>query len=220
MEFRLPLFNRIARRLGMPIFRGLIYLLTRTTIEGLENVPPRGAYMIVANHLATVDPAMTILLWPHNPEGLAAANQIETFFPGFLMRLYGAVPVHRGEYDRAVLEKALSILRANCPVFIMPEGTRSRKPGMQQAKPGAAYIATKANVQIVPVGITGTEAVIDHWKRWRRPRLTMKIGQPFELPPPRSMSRDDRRHHLEECTTLIMNRIADLLPVEYRGVYA
>ena len=220
MEFRLPLFNRVARFLGMPIFRGLLYLLTRPTVKGLENVPPLGAYMIVGNHLATVDPAMTILLWPHHPEGLAAANQMETLFPGFLMRLYGTVPLHRGEYDRAVLEKALSIFRSNHPVFIMPEGTRSRKPGMQQAKPGAAYMAIKANVPIVPVGITGTEAVIDHWKRWRRPRLTMTIGQSFELPPLRSVSRADRRHHLEECTMVIMKRIAELLPLEYRGVYA
>lgn len=220
MEFRPPLFNRMARFLGVPLFRGLLYLLTRPSVEGLENVPPYGAYMIVANHLATVDPAMAILLWPHYPEGLAAANQMETLFPGFLMRLYGPVPVHRGEYDRVVLEKALAIFRSNRPVFIMPEGTRSRKPGMQQAKPGAAYMAIKANVKIVPVGITGTEAVIDHWKRWRRPRLTMKIGQPFELPPFPSLSREDRHRHLEECATLIMNRIAELLPVEYRGVYA
>jgi len=220
MEFRPPLFNRVARFLGVPLFRGLLYLLTRPTVEGLENVPPYSAYMIVANHLATVDPAMTILLWPHHPEGLAAANQMETLFPGFLMRLYGPVPVHRGEYDRVVLEKALAIFKSNRPVFIMPEGTRSRKPGMQHAKPGAAYMAIKANVKIVPVGITGTEAVTDHWKQWRRPRLTMKIGQPFKLPPLPSMNRDDRHHHLEECTTLIMKRIAELLPVEYRGVYA
>ena len=220
MTFSQPLYKRIARFFGVPFFRGLFYILTRPTIVGKENVPSRSAYMIVANHLGTVDPPMVIVFWPHNPEGLGASSQMETFGLGFLMRLYGAVPVHRGEYDRAVLDKAMAIFDSNRPVLIMPEGSRSRTPGMRQAKPGAAYLAVKANVLIVPVGITGTELIPADWKKWRRPRLKMIIGKPFNLPPLTSQDRDTRRKHLDECTHLIMHRIADLLPEEYRGVYA
>jgi 1-acyl-sn-glycerol-3-phosphate acyltransferase len=198
----------------------LIYRLgCRLALSGFENVPPPGAYIIAMNHLATYDPPLLVAFWPHPPETLGAANMMETPFVGHMMRGYGTIPVHRGEYDRTLLEKALDILKSGRPFVIAPEGGRTHKPGMREARPGIAYLALKANVPIVPVGITGTEALMPSWKAFRRPLLTMTVGKLFRLPSD-PIPREGRHERLAEYTALIMRRIAELLPTEYRGVYA
>lgn len=191
----------------------------RLHVSGLENVPPYGSYLIVMNHLATYDPPLLMAFWPQAPEAVGAANMFDVPFVGNIIRAYGTLPVHRGEFDRTVLEKALTVLRSNMPLVIAPEGGRTHKAGMREAKPGTAYLALKANVPIVPAGMTGTELLMPSWKSFRRPALTLNIGKPFRLPeaPP---DRRDRHERLNEYTTLIMRRIAELLPPEYRGVYA
>ena len=218
MPFSQPLPTRIFRALARPLVRTIYRLGCRLTLAGFENVPPPGAYIVAMNHLATYDPPLLMAFWPHPPEALGAANMMETFFVGHIMRGYGAIPVHRGEYDRAVLEKALDVLRSGRPFVIAPEGGRTHQAGMREARPGIAYLALKADVPIVPVGITGTENLMPSWKAFRRPALSMTIGQPFRLPT-EPLTRENRHERLAEYTTLIMRRIAELLPPEYRGVY-
>jgi len=135
------------------------------------------------------------------------------------MRLYGAIPLKRTQVDREALEKGLEVIRAGSPLVVAPEGTRRRHPGMQAAKPGLAFLALKAKVPIVPVGITGTENWIPAWKKLQRPKITMTVGRPFSLPE-EPLTRDNRHEKMEEYTSLIMKRIAELVPLEYRGVYA
>ncbi|MBI3240989.1 MAG: 1-acyl-sn-glycerol-3-phosphate acyltransferase [Chloroflexi bacterium] len=218
MPFSQPASVRLFRALARPLAQAIYRLGCRLTLTGFENVPPPGAYIIAMNHLASYDPPLLMAFWPHPPEALGAANMMETFFAGHIMRAYGSIPVHRGEYDRAVLEKALDVLRSGRPFVIAPEGGRTRQAGMREAKPGIAYLALKADVPIVPVGITGTENLIPNWKAFRRPALSMIIGQPFRLPAG-PLTRENRHQRLAEYTTLIMRRIAELLPPEYRGVY-
>jgi 1-acyl-sn-glycerol-3-phosphate acyltransferase len=82
----------------------------------------------------------------------------------------------------------------------------------------AAYLAAKAGVPIVPVGITGTGNVVEAWKRGRRPSLNMIIGSPLELPPI-DLGSAERKSALWENSEMIMKAIAALLPGHYRGVY-
>ncbi len=187
-------------------------------MRGLNNVPPPGGYIIAMNHLATYDPPLLVAFWPYPPETLGAADMMERPFVGHITRWYGTVPVHRGEFDKVAVEKALAVLKANRPFVIAPEGGRTHKPGMRQAKPGIAYLALKANVPIVPVGITGTETMMSDWKARRRATLSLTVGEPFRLSE-NSVPREARHEKLAEYTTLIMRRIAAVLPLEYRGVY-
>lgn len=197
----------------------MIYRLTcRVTLIGMESAPPPGPQIIAMNHLALYDPPLLLAFWPHAAEALGASNMMEQPFTGAIMKAYGTLPVHRGEFDRRLIERALDILRAGRALVIAPEGGRSHRPGMRQGKPGVAYLALKANVPIVPVGITGTEQLLEAWKSLRRPALTLTVGEPFRLPADSAPLRR-RREYLMECTTLIMQRIAALLPPEYRGAY-
>ena len=90
---------------------------------------------------------------------------------------------------------------------------RSRTGQLRQAFPGSAMIAMRTGVPVVPAAITGTETVKGK-VRLKRPRLTVTFGQPFHLPPPGGNNNRDK------CAEYMMERIAELLPPQYRGVYA
>jgi 1-acyl-sn-glycerol-3-phosphate acyltransferase len=134
--------------------------------------------------------------------------------------MYGATPVHRGLFDRELIDEMLTMLRAGMPLLIAPEGGRSHRPAMRRAKPGIAYIVEETGVPVVPVGIFGaTDDFLKRGLRLERPRIGMRVGRPFHLPP--LEGRGDVRRASRQCNAdLVMRRIAELLPPEYHGVYA
>ncbi len=209
---------RLFRFFGRPTFRNLYRILSKPKVEGIENVPKEGPYLITSNHLAFTDPPLLLAFWPIPVEALGAANMMRRHIFGWIMRSYGAYAVQRDSFDRSVVRIALTILQNGRPLFIAPEGSRS-PTGMKPAQPGAAYLAVKASVPIVPVGMIGTEQMIAALRRGYRAPITMRIGKPYQLPdiPPHGK---ERHKILENHTNEIMGRIAALLPSEYHGVYA
>jgi 1-acyl-sn-glycerol-3-phosphate acyltransferase len=139
---------------------------------------------------------------------------------GQLLKLYGVIPVHRGDYDRPLLTKIIAIVRSGRPLLIAPEGARSHQPAMQRAKPGIAYIVEKTAAPVLPVGLVGTTE--DFWERARRgqkPPLEMRIGKPITLPP--ITTRGSEKHAARQKNAdMVMSHLAGLLPEEYRGAYA
>jgi cytidylate kinase len=217
-KVRLPWKVRAFRAVARPVFRLLFHILCSVHVEGLENVPKRGGYLVSANHLSIIDPPFIIAFWPRAVEAAGAVDILDRPFQGQLMRWYGAVPVHRGEADRALLDELVRRLRDGYPVYMDPEGRRSHTAGMQDARPGVAYLAARAGVPVVPVGITGAESATAAWSKRRRARLTMRVGRPLHLPAVdlRSPSRKDA---LRSNTDRLMRAIAELLPEAYRGIY-
>jgi 1-acyl-sn-glycerol-3-phosphate acyltransferase len=133
--------------------------------------------------------------------------------------MWGGIPVHRGDYDRAALAGVVSALDGGSPLLIAPEGGRSHVPGLRQAKPGIAYIAEETGLPVIPVGIVGTTD--DFWQKaskGKRPHLEMIIGKPIKLPPVEGKGAE-RRESRQRNADLVMRYIAGLLPEEYRGVY-
>jgi 1-acyl-sn-glycerol-3-phosphate acyltransferase len=114
------------------------------------------------------------------------------------------------------MKAALAMLKSGRRLGVAPEGTRSPTGALQRGKPGAAYLADRTQVPIIPMAMWGTETVMRHWLRLRRPAVVCRIGPPFTLP------RDGRAKgaRLDEFTDEIMCTLAALLPPEYRGVYA
>jgi 1-acyl-sn-glycerol-3-phosphate acyltransferase len=137
-----------------------------------------------------------------------------------MLKMYSAIPVHRGDYDRALIDKMLALLRAGRPLMIAPEGGRSHVTAMRRAKPGVGFILQKALVPVVPVGLVGTTG--DFLKRGlkgQRPGIEIRIGKPIVLPPvPEDPAA--RRAARQQVADLVMSYIAGLLPEEYRGVYS
>jgi 1-acyl-sn-glycerol-3-phosphate acyltransferase len=134
----------------------------------------------------------------------------------YFVRGFGSFPVHRGQLDRQAIRDSEQVLARGQALVMFPEGMRSHVGQLRSGFPGAALIAGRSGVPILPVGITGTENVWGKWWWLRRPRITVNIGVPFHLPPTDGKV---TRAELAENTKLIMVRIAELLPPEYRGDY-
>ncbi len=220
VNYRLPVGVRIARRILRPLFRFIFRLISKVEIVGVENIPHNGGYLIAANHVSLYDPPLVIAFWPVAAEAAGAADVWQRAGQAQLVSWYGVLPVHRGAYDRQLLDKMRASLTSGRPVMIMPEGGRSHKPGMRHGEPGAAYIVEKTQVKVVPVGVTGTtDDFLKRALRGKRPQVKMVVGKPFDLPPVQGRG-EERRRLRQRNTDLIMSCIAALLPEEYRGVYA
>jgi 1-acyl-sn-glycerol-3-phosphate acyltransferase len=195
-------------------------LLSRVHITGKENVPESGAYLITINHVSLFEPPFALAFWPKAAEGAGAVDIWGRTGQSLLVRLYGGIPVHRGEYDRELIDTMLGVLKSGRPLLIAPEGGRTHTTAMRRALPGTAYLADLAGVPVVPVGIVGTsDDFLERALHGHRPEIEMRIGPPFILPPIAGRG-EERRSARQRNADLIMRKIAALLPPEYHGVYA
>jgi len=209
----LPWFYYIARGLLIGLFK----LLTRWQVKGKENVPEEGPVLVVANHLNLADPPLLGVSFNRRVIFMAKEELFRSSLGAYFVSGLGSFPVHRGRLDRRALRSSQQVLADDLVLAMFPEATRSRNARLKKAMPGSALIACRSDVPILPVGITGTEQIKGSGWFFRRPRLTVNIGQPFRLPP---VDGKLTREKLVEYTELIMRRIAGLLPPQYRGVYA
>lgn len=220
MVYKVSSSVKIARSILRPAFRLFFRIISKVNITGLENVPDNGSYLIAINHISIVEPPLVIAFWPRAPEAVGAKEIWERKGQSILARLYGGVQVHRDEFDRQLIDTMIKVLESGRPLLIAPEGGRSHNPGMRPAHPGIAYIADKSNVPILPVGITGsTDDFVKRAFRLQRPYLDMRIGELLRLPAIDGKGRQ-RRESLKRNTDIVMYKIAELLPPDYRGAYA
>lgn len=202
------------------IVSSLFRVFGRVRLSGVENIHRGTAYVAAINHVSIYDPPLIMSLWPERLEVIGASDAFDRPVEGQLLRLYGTIPVHRGEFDRELIKSILLRLRSGYPIMIAPEGGRSHGRGLRRAKPGIGYIIDEAGVPVVPVGIVGTtDDVLKNALRFRRPALELRIGKPFALPPLEGRG-EARRLARQRTADLVMQHIAALLPEKYRGVYA
>lgn len=215
-----PFRFRFSRPFLKTLFRGIFHVLARVKVIGTENIPYGKAYVAAMNHVSIFDPPFVAAFWPEELEIIGASDVFEKPGQGQLLRLYGVIPVYRGEYDRSLFTKLISILNAGRPLLIAPEGGRSHVTAMQRAKPGIAYLVEKTGVPVLPVALIGTTE--DFWQRARRgekPPLEMRVGKPITLP--LITTKGSVKHEArQQNADLVMSYLAGLLPEEYRGVYA
>jgi 1-acyl-sn-glycerol-3-phosphate acyltransferase len=209
----LPWFYYIARGLLIGLFK----LLTRWQVKGKENVPEEGPVLVVANHLNLADPPLLGVSLKRRVIFMAKEELFRSPLSAYFLGGFGSFPVHRGKLDRQALRSSQQVLADGQVLVMFPEASRSRSAKLKKALPGSALIACRSGVPILPVGIIGTEQLRGVSFLFRRPRVTINIGQPFSLPPVEGKL---TREKLVEYTDIIMRHIAELLPPKYRGVYA
>ncbi len=218
--YSVPFPNRVARIILRPLFRSLFHLFSPIRIYGIENIPSRGPYIVAINHVSLYEAPFIVAFWPVELEAMGASDIWDRKGQNLLVRLYHGIQVHRGEYDRVLVDKVLAVLNSGRPLLIAPEGTRSHKPGMQRAYPGIGYIIEKARAPVIPVGIIGTtDDYLQNALHFKRPTLEMHIGKSITIPVIQAKG-EERRKLRQQITDFVMMKIAELLPPEYRGVYA
>jgi 1-acyl-sn-glycerol-3-phosphate acyltransferase len=207
---------RIARFLN----RLLLWAILDIELIGREKAPTSGGIIVTGNHLGTLDALLVFYLVDRDDIIVMIAEyHREHAFRRWLVNSAGGLFVDRYGADFAVLREVLKRLNQGGVLIMAPEGTRSKTGGLQQAHLGAAYLATKSGLPVVPVGVVGIEdaKIFSSLKRLRRAPVTIRVGDPYTLPP---VARDGRHEAMQDYTDEIMCRIADLLPAEYHGVYA
>jgi len=218
--YKVPFRYQLSRPAIKAVFRLIFHILGKVKVIGKENIPYGKPYVVAMNHISIFDPPLVGSFWPENLEIVGASDVFEKPGQGQVLKIYGVIPVHRGEYDRALMQRVIVAINSGYPLLIAPEGGRSHVTAMRRAFPGVAYIIEKTEVPVVPVGIVGTTD--DFWqraKRGERPQLEMRIGKSLTLPPiaEKGAARREARQHNAD---LVLQYVAGLLPEEYRGVYA
>lgn len=208
--------RRIFRKFMRALIRLVVWLFTRTNAQGLENIPRQGPALMVSNHLGDADLIVGLAYSPIEVEFISKSELHDFPVLGQLMDAYGAIWVHRGQPDRRALRIALECLRQGRILGIAPEARESLTGALEEGTGGAAYIALKADVPVVPVAFTGTEnaRIYGNMRRLRKTDVTLTIGKAFHLE-----QLPDRREAIDKGTHKIMQEIASLLPPEFRGVY-
>ncbi|MHB0868972.1 MAG: lysophospholipid acyltransferase family protein [Chloroflexota bacterium] len=201
--------------LASMVVRLLLRLLTRCRVEGVDNLPGSGPVLLVSNHLNLIDPPVLGALLPRRITFMAKEELFRAPLVGWVVKWYGAFSVRRGRPDREALRRATGVLSRDGVVGMFPEGTRSRTGRMNRGHPGAALVALLAKATIVPVAITGTELVGSPFSLLRRPAITVRVGKPFNLE-----KSEQGKPDMDALTSLMMSRVAALLPEERRGFYA
>lgn len=194
----------------------LLRLFTSWQIKGVENIPSQGSLLMVSNHLHLIDPPLVSVSLKRRAIFMAKEELFRSRFSGYFIGSFGAFPVHRGQLDRKAIRLAEGVLADGFILVMFPEAQRSRQAILQPAYPGSALIALRNRVPIIPVAITGTEKIKGTSWILHRPRVIIQFGRPFHLP-----ATDGKlsRKELTESTKTIMEHIAELLPVEFRGHY-
>jgi 1-acyl-sn-glycerol-3-phosphate acyltransferase len=202
------------------VFRIVLKMVARVEISGYGNVPATGGAIVVTNHIGRLDALLGVLLTDRDDFILMVAEKYKKVpFWRWAAKKVDAVWLDRYEADFQTLRVVLKRLKQGEILGMAPEGTRSETEALVEGKPGAAYLAAKANVPIIAIGLVGTEDRVVKYRlrHLRRLDINIKIGEPFFLPP---MDRRNRDAFLAQSTEEIMCRIAALLPPEYRGFYA
>jgi 1-acyl-sn-glycerol-3-phosphate acyltransferase len=166
---------------------GLELLLHRIRIEGRENIP-EGGCLIVSNHVSFMDPTTVGWAIPREIYYLGRKSLFKPPFWNWFLPICNVLPIDREGQDITGLRRIIKILQSGESVLLFPEGTRSTDGELQPGEPGAALIAVKAGVPILPVRVFGTfESLSRHNKRIRFHPIRVVIGRPYQptLPPGR-----------------------------------
>jgi len=173
------IFYRVAHALVLTPFK----LLFRVRVHGREKVPRSGAFVVAPSHRSLMDIFFTAYITRRRIRFMAKQELFAKPFLAWLLTAGGGFPVDRGSADRAALRAAQQALEGGEPVAIFPEGTRNHGPEIGPLFDGAAYLAARLRVPVVPVAIGGSEEILPSGKVLPRlRRVVIVIGEPI-LPP-------------------------------------
>ena len=155
-------------------------LFFRLKVTGQQNIPQDGPFIIVANHSSLLDPVILGVSIKPKIIFVAAAYLFEIRWLGYLLRKANSIPVQR-ENDIKAIKQSLKILQQGGVLGIFPEGGIDRQKNNLPVRAGAAYLATKVGVTIVPIKIKGADKVLPRGAKFIRSlnKIEVEIKKPI-----------------------------------------
>jgi 1-acyl-sn-glycerol-3-phosphate acyltransferase len=202
---------------GRELARFCFNVFGRMEVTGRECVPPYGPLIVVANHISYNDPPVMVASFSRSLDFLGKKELFVNPISRFMMKQFRVHSLDRTASGVNAMRTALQLLTQDRAVVIFPEGHISAHHAMEEARPGAAYLAIKSQAPILPIGIYGTEKFPPKRMPFPLCHFRVNIGPPFTPPVLEGRITHDV---IKSVLDMIMYRIAALLPKEYQGVYA
>lgn len=151
-------------------------------IDG-HNVPRTGAYVLAPVHRSNIDTPLACTVTRRRLRYMGKDSLWKNRIVGWILSALGGFPVSRGTADREAFKRGIAVLEAGEPLVLFPEGERKSGPVVQPLFDGAVYMAVKAGVPIVPVGIGGSERAMPKGSKVIRPtKCVLVVGRPIAVP--------------------------------------
>jgi 1-acyl-sn-glycerol-3-phosphate acyltransferase len=204
------LLDRAAYQTVRFIVTSFCHIWCRMSVEGRENIPADGPFVLAPVHRSILDtPISSGLTW-RRMRFMGADKYWKSNGFGRLLTALGGFPVTRGSADREALKRCIAILEGGEPLVLFPEGERKSGPTVHPLFDGVTYIAVKAGVPIVPVGIGGSERAMPKGAKFIRPhKIHVVIGPPIAVPP--SDTGTAQRTVIRELTPVVRGELQRLL---------
>jgi len=166
---------------------GFTRAFTRMSIEGRHHIPATGPFVLAPVHRSNMDTPIVSCLTRRRMRFMGKDSLWKGGPVSWVLSSLGGFPVARGTADREALRRCVSVLASGEPLVLFPEGERKSGPVVQPLFNGATYVALKAGVPIVPVGIGGSERVMPRGAKFIYPhKVHMIVGAPITAPTNRS----------------------------------
>ncbi len=189
--------------------RLLVLLYFRGHVHEAKNLPKKGAVIIAPVHRSNLDVPVLGSTCPRRLRYFAKDSLFKNRFWTWLLTLVGGFPVRRDATDRQALEAAVRVLGRGEPLAMFPEGERKSGPVVQPLLRGVAYVAGRAQVSILPVGIGGSEHAMPKGQFLPRPsKLVFLYGEP--IAPPRLEGKRVPRAEVERVTDELYHAVQSL----------
>lgn len=172
----------------------MVYFLIRITsliffklylgfrVYGRKNIPKKGAFILAANHASYLDPLLLAASFHRTLYFITRDKVLKAGLIGWILKYANTIPVKRHGRDMKAIKDALSVLSRGRALAVFPEGTRSKNREFKKAKPGIGFLASKANVPVVPAYIEGSfDAQPRGIKTLKRHPVKVYIGKPIDF---------------------------------------
>jgi 1-acyl-sn-glycerol-3-phosphate acyltransferase len=176
--------NSWAVRIFYSVIRFIVVVFCRTwlklSVTGTQNIPVNGAFILAPVHRSIMDIPIASAVTRRRMRFMGKDSLWRHKMFGYMFSALGAFPVTRGSADLEALRRCIFVINAGEPLVLFPEGTRQNGDAIRPLFDGAAYVALKTQVPIVPVGIGGSEDIMPSGSsKIRRRKCVAVIGEPI-----------------------------------------
>jgi 1-acyl-sn-glycerol-3-phosphate acyltransferase len=200
--------GRIQHRIAQKWARMCVWITgSRVTVRGIQNLSKHPVAVYASNHTSYMDTPVVFSSLPFQFRILAKRELWKIAFIGWYLDRSGQIPIDVGNAHAALasLGAGVKALRGGMPLFVFPEGARTPDGHLQPFLSGAAFLAIRAQVPLIPVALSGVYDLLPiHTHHIYPSEMTLSVGEPIE-------TRGMTVRHIDELTARLRSAIEALL---------